>query len=207
MKHNYQLDTDAVTSGLGGARPSLLLQCCCGPCGSYVIEYLTRYFDVTALFYNPNIQPREEYDRRLFWMREVVSRYGGAVKMLECGYDGESFDRISAGLENEPEGGARCSECFRLRLGETARLAAEHGFDYFCTTLTVSPHKDCDRINETAEELARAYGVKWLPSDFKKRGGYERSTKLSKEYGLYRQNYCGCLYSLAEAENSRREHD
>jgi len=204
MRHNYQLDTDAVISALGDKRPTLLLQCCCGPCSSYVLEYLTRYFDVTILFYNPNIQPRREYDKRLYWLREVIARYGSQVKMLECGYDGESFSEVVKGLEREPEGGARCTECFKLRLRETARLAGDNGFDWFCTTLTVSPHKDSERINEIGLACGRQYGVKWLPSDFKKREGYKRSTELSREYGLYRQSYCGCLYSLAESENLNR---
>lgn len=205
MKHNYQLDTDALTNTFNGEKPKLLLQCCCGPCSSYVLEYLTDHFDVTVLFYNPNIQPREEYDKRLYWLNNVVERYDGGVKTLECGYDGESYDEITKGLENEPEGGARCTECFRLRLRQTARLAAENGFDYFCSTLTVSPHKDSERINEIGLALEAQFGVKWLPSDFKKRGGYGRSTELSKEYGLYRQNYCGCLFSLAQSEDSRKE--
>lgn len=205
MKHNYQLDTDSVTEAIGTEKPKLLLQCCCGPCSSYVLEYLTGHFDVTVLFYNPNIQPREEYDKRLYWLRDVIGRYEGNVKVLECAYDGESFEKAAKGLEREPEGGTRCTECFKLRLRETARLASENGFDWFCTTLTVSPHKDCERINEIGLALEREFGVKWLPSDFKKRGGYGRSTELSKEYGLYRQNYCGCLFSLAQSEAIRKD--
>lgn len=204
MKHNYQLDTDAAIASLGDNRPKLLLQCCCGPCSSYVLEYLTRHFDITILFFNPNIQPMEEYSKRLYWLREVAVRYGGQVKTLECGYDGERFDKIAEGLENEEEGGERCTECFKLRLEETARLASDNGFDWFCSTLTVSPHKDCDRINEIGLAYGRQYEVQWLPSDFKKREGYKRSTELSREYGLYRQDYCGCLYSLAQSKNFRK---
>ncbi len=200
MKHNYQKTTDVVIESLGGEQKRLLLQCCCGPCASYVLEYLTKHFDVTVLYYNPNIQPKEEYDKRLFWMRHVVSKYPETVTLMECGYDGESFEAVAKGLENEPENGARCTECFRLRLRETAKRAKEENFDYFCTTLSVSPHKDEVRINETGFQLAEEFGVKWLPSDFKKRGGYKRSIELSKEYGLYRQDYCGCIYSLAEAK-------
>ncbi len=196
MKRNWQLETDDVILKLGGGRKRLLLQCCCGPCSSYVLEYLTKFFDVTVLYYNPNIQPEEEYVRRLSWMRKVAERYPETVAFLECGYNGESFDEISRGLENEPEGGARCVKCFELRLRETARLAKEGGFDYFCTTLSVSPHKDEQKLNEIGFALEKEFGVKWLPSDFKKRGGYARSIELSKEYGLYRQNYCGCLYSM-----------
>lgn len=202
MKHNYQHETDIKINSLSGERKKLLLQCCCGPCSSYVLEYLTKYFDVTVLYYNPNIQPIEEYDKRLFWMREVASKYPDTVCFLECGYNGEDFDEVSRGLEYEPEGGARCTKCFDLRLRETARLAKEGDFDFFCTTLSVSPHKDESRINEIGFELEREFGVKWLPSDFKKREGYKRSNELAREYGLYRQDYCGCLFSLAEMKKS-----
>ena len=198
MKHNYQNETDTTINSLSGERKNLLLQCCCGPCSSYVLEYLTKYFDVTVLYYNPNIQPIEEYDKRLFWMREVVSKYTDTVSFMECCYNGENFASVSRGLENEPEGGARCTKCFELRLRETARLAKEGDFDFFCTTLSVSPHKDEARINEIGFELEREFGVRWLPSDFKKREGYKRSNELTREYGLYRQDYCGCLFSLAE---------
>ncbi|NLH00349.1 MAG: epoxyqueuosine reductase QueH [Clostridiales bacterium] len=200
MKRNYQRETDNVIKSLGEERKKLLLQCCCGPCSSYVLEYLTKYFDVSVLFYNPNIQPEEEYSKRLFWMREVLKRYPETVKLIECEYDGNAFGFISKGLEKEPEGGKRCTECFRLRLRETARRAAEENFDFFCTTLSVSPHKDEKRLNDIGFELEKEFGVRWLPSDFKKREGYKRSIQLSHEYGLYRQNYCGCLFSLAESE-------
>ena len=192
---NFQIKTDNVLSTIKGEeKPNLLLQSCCGPCSSYVLEYLTRYFDVTLLFYNPNIQPREEYDRRFSSQLRLLEAFP-MVKLLSCGYDGEAFDEAARGLEAEPEGGARCTECFRLRLSRTARLAAEKGFQYFCTTLTVSPHKDAERINAIGEEMGERYGVRWLPSDFKKRDGYKRSIELSAAYGLYRQNYCGCLFS------------
>ena len=205
MKRNYQRETDDVIETLWAERKRLLLQCCCGPCSSYVLEYLTKFFDITVLFYNPNIQPREEYDKRLFWMREVLSRYPESVKMIECAYDGNAFVSVAKGLEKELEGGERCTECFRLRLRETARLAKAEGFDFFCTTLTVSPHKDEKRLNDIGLELEKEFGVKWLPSDFKKREGYKRSTQLAKEYGLYRQDYCGCLFSLAEARKAESD--
>lgn len=198
MKINYQKQTDAVVAALpAGEKPRLLLQSCCGPCSSYVLEYLTRFFRVTVLYYNPNIQPRAEYDKRLYWQRQVIAQLPTpeAVDMLECGYDGVRYSEAVRGLEREPEGGARCTVCFRLRLEETARLAKAHGYDYFCTTLTVSPHKDAERLNAIGAELAARYGVAWLPSDFKKREGYKRSIELSKQYGLYRQDYCGCLFS------------
>ncbi|NCB73473.1 MAG: epoxyqueuosine reductase QueH [Clostridia bacterium] len=202
MKRNYQLETDGVIKSLCGNRPKLLLQCCCGPCSSYVLEYLTKHFDVTVLYYNPNIQPQAEYEKRLFFMRLVASKYPETVSVMECEYRGEDFLGAVRGLENEPEGGARCTKCFELRLRETARLAKKGAFDYFCTTLSVSPHKDEQRLNEIGFSLEREFEVKWLPSDFKKREGYKRSNELTGEYGLYRQNYCGCLYSLAEAEKS-----
>lgn len=196
-KENYQLWLDRVIDGLSGERPTLLLHSCCGPCSSYVLEYLTRYFRVSILFYGPNIQPEEEYRKRLDTQRRLLEELPCAadVSILECGYDGESYAGAVRGLEAEPEGGRRCTVCFRLRIEETARLAREHGFEWFCTTLSVSPHKDAQRINAIGLELAQQYGVKWLPGDFKKRGGYQRSIELSRQYGLYRQNYCGCLYS------------
>ncbi len=193
-KKNYQKELDGILAGLGDARPTLLLQGCCGPCSSYVLEYLTRYFDVTLLFYNPNIRPEAEYDKRLGTVRELLAKMPAAasVKLWAPGWRGEEFTEAVRGLENEPEGGARCPVCFRLRLGETARLAAEGGFDFFGTTLTVSPHKDAELLNAIGQKLAADCGVRWLPSDFKKRDGYLRSIRLSKEYGLYRQEYCGC---------------
>lgn len=203
MKTNYQLETDKIIKSLENTRPKLLLQCCCGPCGSYVLEYLCKTFQVTALFYNPNIYPPEEYEKRLRWLRVVLEKNG--VELLDCPYDPAAFDEAASGLEAEPEGGARCTRCFRLRLEETARLASVNGFDYFCTTLTVSPHKDAERINAIGRELGEKYSVAWLPSDFKKRDGYKRSIELSSQYGLYRQDYCGCKYSMREEENTDNE--
>lgn len=193
MKTNYQLETDAALASLGNARPRLLLHSCCGPCSSYVLEYLTAYFDVSVLFYGPNIQPREEYDKRLEHQMTVLRRFGAGY--LECEYDGAAFENAARGLESESEGGARCTACFALRIGETARRAAQHGFEWYCTTLSVSPHKDAERINAIGRAMGERNGVRWLPSDFKKRGGYQRSIELSRELELYRQDYCGCLYS------------
>ncbi len=192
-KKNYQKELDALISGLTD-RPRLLLQSCCGPCSSYVLEYMTRYFDVTALYYNPNIRPEAEYEKRLETLRKLLAAMPmeHPPELIEPGWRGEEFLSAVKGLEREPEGGARCAVCFRLRLEETARLAAERGFDYFGTTLTVSPHKDAQVINRIGQELGEKYGVAWLPSDFKKRDGYLRSIQLSKQYGLYRQDYCGC---------------
>ena len=202
-KRNFQKELDGVIAALPektGRR--LLLQGCCGPCSSYVIEYLTRHFDVTLLFYNPNIRPEAEYEKRLAALKELLSQMpeGAAVRLIEPGWRGEKFMKAVRGLENEPEGGARCPVCFRLRLEETARLAAEGGYDFFGTTLTVSPHKNADTLNAIGEALERQYGVRWLPSDFKKRNGYLRSIQLSKQYGIYRQEYCGCGLPEGEAQ-------
>lgn len=194
-KVNYQLELDKIVSRLEG-RPTLLLHSCCGPCSSYVLEYLTQYFEVYLSYYNPNIQPRSEYDKRLENQKLVLKHIPG-VTLAECGYDGEAYNAAVAGLESEPEGGARCTECFRLRLDFAAREAARLECEYCCTTLSVSPHKDAQRINALGYEICAKYGVKWLPGDFKKRNGYKRSIELSNEYGLYRQDYCGCLYSKA----------
>ena len=201
MKQNYQKQMDAVVASLQqGERPRLLLQSCCGPCSSYVLEALTPYFRVTVLYYNPNIQPRAEYDLRLENQRKIIAALPtpSEVDILECEYDGEKYDAAVKGLEAEPEGGERCTVCFLLRLEETAKRASELGYDWFCTTLTVSPHKDAERLNQIGKALGERYGVPFLPSDFKKREGYKRSIQLSKEYGLYRQDYCGCLYSKSE---------
>ncbi len=201
MKQNYQKQMDAVVASLPqGERPRLLLQSCCGPCSSYVLEALTPYFCVTVLYYNPNIQPRAEYDLRFENQRKIIAALPtpSEVDILECDYDGEKYDAAVKGLEAEPEGGARCTVCFQLRLQETAKRAAELGYDWFCTTLTVSPHKDAERLNQIGSTLGERYGVPFLPSDFKKREGYKRSIQLSKEYELYRQDYCGCLYSKSE---------
>ncbi len=191
---NYQKKLDRELETLGGRKPGLLLHSCCGPCSTYVLEYLSRCFELGLLYYDPNIQPEAEYELRLENQRAVLERFPG-VRLHEYGWRGADYEAVVRGLESEPEGGARCTVCFRLRLEETARLAKELGYEYFCTTLSVSPHKDAERINRIGAELAEKYSVKWLPSDFKKREGYKRSIELSREYGLYRQEYCGCLYS------------
>ena len=193
-KRNYQKDLDGLIAGLGDNKPTLLLQGCCGPCSSYVMEYLTKHFRVTLLFYNPNIRPEAEYEKRLDALKTLLDsmELSSPVTLLETGWRGEEFMQAVKGLENEPEGGNRCPVCFRLRLEETAKIAAAEGFDYFATTLTVSPHKNAPMLNSIGEALAKQYGVSWLPSDFKKRNGYLRSIQLSKEYGIYRQEYCGC---------------
>lgn len=189
---NYQLKLDEIIQNLD-KKPSLALHSCCGPCSSYVLTYLMRYFDVTLFFYNPNIHPETEYNLRLSEQLRLCGILG--VKTYPCDYDTERFFEVSKGLESEKEGGARCTECFKLRLEHTARLANKQGFDFFTTTLTVSPHKNAPLINRIGFSLAEKYNINWLPSDFKKRDGYLTSIRMAKQYNLYRQDYCGCVYS------------
>lgn len=200
MTINYQLKLDETLRELARfeTAPRLLLHSCCGPCSSYVLEYLTNHFDVTLLFCNPNIYPEDEYRKRAAVQRELIANaaFARPVSFLEDPYDPSTFDHAAAGLETQPEGGARCLKCFELRLGRTAALAASRGFDFFTTTLSVSPHKNADAINRLGEVLSTEHGVRWLYADFKKKNGYKRSLELSREYGLYRQDYCGCRYSL-----------
>lgn len=173
---------------------TVLLHSCCAPCSSYCLTELAKYLRVTVLYYNPNLDSREEYEKRKKEQLRFLAETGLA-DFLDCDYSPEDFVAAAKGYEDAPEGGARCRRCFALRLSRTAREAAAHGYDYFATTLTVSPLKNAALINAVGEEAAKEYGVAWLPSDFKKRGGYQRSIELSREYGLYRQNYCGCAYS------------
>ena len=209
MNRNYQKELDRIIQKRGQKTPRVLLHSCCGPCSSSVLEYLTQYFDVTLLWYNPNIYPKEEFDRRFQTQVELIEKMGLAdkVSILAESWKSEDYYRRVKGLEEEPEGGKRCTECFRLRLLETARLAKHYGYDYFCTTLTLSRHKDSVRINTLGEEIARAAGVSWLPSDFKKRDGEKRSLELCEKYGLYRQMYCGCEFSLHKREETAAEMD
>ena len=190
-----------------GERPTLLLHACCAPCSSYVLEYLAKYFRITLFFYNPNIAPEEEYRFRLDELRRLVREMslGGDVSVLEGNYAPDHFHALAKGLESLPEGGSRCSLCYRLRLSETARMAAEGGFDYFCTTLSISPYKNAAWLNEIGQEEGTRYGVKYLVSDFKKKNGYKRSCELSEQYGLYRQDYCGCVYSKEARERQKAE--
>ncbi len=188
-------------------RPRLLLHACCAPCSSYVLEYLCPYFDITLLYYNPNISPESEYNTRadeLLRLVELMKAEGvkGAenVTVRVLPYTPAEFDAIAKGRENMAEGGARCFDCYRLRLEKTVQVARDGGYDYFCTTLSISPHKNAEVLNRLGGELAKNYGVKYLYSDFKKKGGYKRSCELSAHYGLYRQDYCGCIYSKNEAE-------
>lgn len=196
---NYQkeLEKTIEREQKEGKVPRLFLHACCAPCSSYVLEYLSRYFYITVFFYNPNISPREEYEKRVTEIRRMLGemQFVYPVTLKEGEYRPEDFYSMAQGLEDIPEGGERCFRCYRMRMEETARLAAEGGYDYFTTTLSISPLKNAAKINEIGQELSGIYQIPHLPSDFKKKNGYKRSIELSHEYGLYRQNYCGCVYS------------
>lgn len=254
-KQNYQTELDKIISSLT-KKPALLLHACCGPCSSYVIEYLATFFDITILYYNPNIYPEEEYLRRLNELKNLLPRFPEAiknnVKLVEQNYDqNEFYEAIKIkeepNLANEAEKGERCRRCYELRIKRAFNYACEHNFDYFCTTLSISPFKDAEKINKIGEDLCKnandsvvefiarlrtersevtttgesnsvistgsitettanlQKSPKWLPSDFKKKGGFKRSLELSKEYGLYRQQYCGCVFSKTNTEKERKE--
>ena len=193
MIHNYQQHMEQRLAALSG-RPRLLLHSCCGPCSSAVIERLAEHFELTVYYYNPNIYPEAEYRRRAEEQARLLDRLG--VPLTPAAYVPAEFEKI--GMGEEPEGGARCKACYALRLEETARYAKEHGFLWFCSTLSVSPHKNAAWLNELGQALAEKYGLAWLPNDFKKKNGFLRSLQLSEEYGLYRQSWCGCRYSWQE---------
>lgn len=202
---NYQKELDKIVAGIelelseGGRKPKLLLHSCCAPCSSYCLLYLAKYFEITDFYYNPNISPKDENEKRSRELERLIgeykNEYGYDISFVEGTYEPERFYEIAKGLENVPEGGERCFKCYRLRMEEAAKLAKAEGADYFTTTLSISPLKNAAKINEIGEELEKIYGVKHLPSDFKKREGYKQSVELSAKYELYRQNYCGCVYS------------
>ena len=199
-KRNYQKELDWLIERYQkeGRTPSVLLHVCCAPCSSYCLEYLSEYFDITVYYYSPNITKPEEYAYRLSEEKRYIALrtdFRHPVGMTESEYDPKVFFEAVKGLEKEPEGGARCERCFRLRLEASAKKAKELGMDCFTTTLTISPLKNAALLNEIGEEMGERYGVMWLPSDFKKKEGYKRSIVLSHEYDLYRQNYCGCVFS------------
>ena len=202
QKRNYQKELEKILVSLQdrAAVPRLLLHSCCAPCSSYVLEYLTAWFDIEDFFYNPNISPQEEYRFRADELNRLIGKMPlqHAVHFVEGTYDPERFYAIARGLEQAPEGGERCMRCFALRLEEAACEAKKRNCDFFATTLTISPLKNAEAINRIGEEIAARYGVAYLPSDFKKRDGYKRSLALSQEYDLYRQNYCGCVFSRRE---------
>ncbi|MBR4015760.1 MAG: epoxyqueuosine reductase QueH [Anaerotignum sp.] len=207
MKENYQLILEKTIQSISeeGKRPRLLLHSCCGPCSSYVLEYLSQFFDITVFYYNPNISPPEEFRFRAEEQQRLMGEMplSAPVSFLLGEYEPEKFFALAKGHETEPEGGERCFACYRLRLERTAQAAKDGRFDFFTTTLSISPHKNAQVLNTLGKELAEAYGVPYLFSDFKKKNGYRRSCELSLQYGLYRQDYCGCPYSKAEAEQRK----
>lgn len=203
MKINYQRVLDKLLSEVDGNsenRPSLLIHSCCAPCSSYVLEYLSKYFSIIVYYYNPNIDPETEFVKRLEEQVKLVNIFNefsnSDITLIKGEYEKDEYRNSIKGLENEPEGGLRCVECFRLRLYKSAAKAVGLGCDYFTTTLTVSPYKNADILNNIGREAAEKFNVKFLTSDFKKRDGYKRSIELSRQYGLYRQDYCGCKYSM-----------
>lgn len=201
---NYQKELDKFLVKLKKEErvPTLLLHCCCAPCSSYVLEYLSEYFQITAFFYNPNIDPESEYTKRILELQRLISSMNlkHPVSFIAGQYDSDRFYEMAKGLEHVKEGGERCFKCYELRLREAAEIAKEGGFEYFTTTLSISSHKNAQKLNEIGKRLAEEYGVEYLLSDFKKKNGYKRSIELSEEYGLYRQNYCGCVFSKANKD-------
>ena len=202
-KPNFQALTDREIEKLNGRKATLLLHACCAPCSTASLEYLAKYFDITLFFYNPNISSAEEFQKRLCELERFVKEapFANGIKIISPEYNHGEFLSAAAGLENAKEGGERCEKCFRLRLNETARQAAGLGFEYFATTLTISPLKNAEKINLCGEDAAVAGNVLYLPTDLKKRERYKRSIELSSEYGLYRQSFCGCEFSQGRAEN------
>ena len=211
LKKNYQLELDKLINKIEGNDrvPSLMLHSCCGPCSSYVLEYLSEFFSITVLYYNPNIYPSEEYWYRVDEQQKIIdlTNAKNPIKMITGRYDTERFYDMARGMEEVKEGGSRCHRCYEMRLRKTAEMAKKEGFDYFTTTLTISPHKDSQVLNRIAEDIACQIGVKNLPSDFKKKGGYKRSCEITREHGLYRQDYCGCVYSKMEMEERNLSKD
>ena len=203
QKVNYQKELEKLLKQLGEEQrvPSLLIHSCCAPCSSYVLEYLSEYFKITIFYYNPNIYPESEYTKRILEQQKLIRdmKFRYPVSFLAGKYDKEKFYEMAAGMEDLKEGGTRCMKCYELRLTETARQAVAGEFDYFTTTLSISPMKNAQKLNEIGVRVGEEYGVKYLVSDFKKKNGYKRSIELSKEYGLYRQDYCGCEFSMRQA--------
>lgn len=208
MIRNYQkeLEKKLVQLEKTDSVPTLLLHSCCAPCSSYVLEYLSEYFSITVFYYNPNIFPEEEFTKRIQEQDMLIQKLPvkHEIKLIAGNYDSERFYEMAKGLEQVPEGGERCFKCYELRLRETAELAKAGDYDYFTTTLSISPLKNAQKLNEIGERLAEEYGLQYLCSDFKKKNGYKRSTELSREYGLYRQDYCGCVYSKIEREKQKQ---
>ena len=209
MSVNYQKELEKIieSHAANGELPTLFLHSCCAPCSSYVLEYLSEFFKITVFYYNPNIYPDDEYYKRVLEQKEFISRLPAKNKIdfIEGNFDKERFYDMAKGLENVREGGERCFNCYELRLGEAAKMARELKMDYFATTLSISPLKNSQKLNEIGLRLADEYKVKYLVSDFKKKNGYVRSVELSKEYNIYRQDYCGCVFSKTERENAKTD--
>lgn len=203
-KENYQLQLEQIIKQIEKNEhvPKLLLHSCCAPCSSYVLEYLSQFFDITVFYYNPNIAPPSEFDFRSKEQQRLIGELPQKhpIHYIEGKYDSDVFYAMAKGLEQAPEGGERCKKCFEMRLGESAKMAKDGDFDYFTTTLSISPHKNAQLLNEIGELLAQDFGVAYLHSDFKKKNGYRRSCELSNIYDMYRQDYCGCIFSKMETE-------
>ena len=205
---NYNLECEKILNSINlEHKPSLLLHSCCAPCSSAVLERISKYFKITILFYNPNITDYEEYLKRKEELKRLIKDVGYDIKIMDCDYDKEKFISLALGLENKREGDIRCYKCYKLRLEKTAMEARNNNFDYFTTTLSISPYKNSKWLNEIGEELALKYNINYLYADFKKKNGYKRSVELSNIYHLYRQDYCGCIYSKVERDKIKALQD
>ena len=205
---NYNLECEKILNSINlEHKPSLLLHSCCAPCSSAVLERISKYFKITILFYNPNITDYEEYLKRKEELKRLIKDVGYDIKIMDCDYDKEKFISLALGLENKKEGDIRCYKCYKLRLEKTAMEARNNNFDYFTTTLSISPYKNSKWLNEIGEELALKYNINYLYADFKKKNGYKRSIELSNIYHLYRQDYCGCIYSKVERDKIKALQD
>lgn len=214
QKRNYQKELEEIIENNKKDKivPKLFLHACCAPCSSYCLEYLAQYFEITVFYYNPNISPKQEYDKRVIELELFIERQEELLKglekkylisFIEGTYEPERFYKLTKGMEEMPEGGERCFACYQLRLQEAAKEAVKGNYDYYTTTLSISPHKNAQKLNEIGEQMGKHYGIAYLPSDFKKKNGYYRSCELSKEFGLYRQDYCGCIFSKRESEQRK----
>lgn len=209
QKINYQIKLEEILEkeSKNEGTPKLLLHSCCAPCSTYVLEYLTKHFDISVLYYNPNIHPSEEYHKREAEQERYINLVNkvNKIELIKANYDPKEYFEAVKGYELEKEGGKRCNLCFELRLDMAAQYAKKHGYDYFTTTLSISPHKDAQIINHIGENLEKKYDVSYLYADFKKKNGFKRSLELCAQYDIYRQNYCGCVFSLKESNDRRKE--
>lgn len=209
MNINYQKELEKTIKLYEHSehKPTLILHSCCAPCSSYVLEYLNRFFDISLLFFNPNIYPQQEYEKRLTELKRFIINYNfeNQIDIINSQYNPDEFFSMARGLEQSPEGGERCFKCYEMRLMKTALVAKERNADYFTTTLSISPYKNARKLNEIGKKLSEQTGVKYLCSDFKKNNGYKRSIELSHQYGLYRQHYCGCIFSQQQALAREKE--